>query len=280
DGDRFRCEPAAVLPPPVPRVTGRYRGARVTARAALGGREVVGTAGQGVWLGGERLTPVAQVCSNHATALARFQGPPLLGAFDGGPCVSDDGGATFAAVAAPARMINDLEVTPRGMYVAAGEGLFVTRDGARFERVAYVTQGGANGLAFDGRSLWVTTPGALWRVRVSGGPRDRQWWMPGGSRSLQDVAVGASGVWLASEDRGAIRKTPRGFEVYDRAAGAPSSWTLSIAVDPRGRAWAGTLRDGVFIVDRRGRIERVAGLPDAWILDVRPLGGDMFVGTQ
>src|SRR5690606_38730454 len=24
DGDRFRCEPAAVLPPPVPRVTGRY----------------------------------------------------------------------------------------------------------------------------------------------------------------------------------------------------------------------------------------------------------------
>jgi ligand-binding sensor domain-containing protein len=277
--DRFECVPAAALATPEPALAATYQGARVTARE--GG--FVGTAGAGVWLDGERprrLTPAGQICSNHVTAIAEWQGRVWFGTFDDGLCVTSDF-QTFAAVDAPLRMINDLAVTPRGLYVADAAGLFHTRDGRTFDEVDAVTAGGVNGLAFDGKSLWATTPGALWRLRVAGGPRTRAYWRPGGTRSLQGVAVGPGGtVWLASEDRGAIKKTKQGFDVFDRAAGAPSSWALAIAVDDDDTAWVGTLRDGLLRIDRRGRMQTVADLPDAWLLDVRAAAGRIFVGTQ
>jgi ligand-binding sensor domain-containing protein len=278
-GDRFHCQPAPPWPMAAPAVAALFLGARVTVR--LG--EFVGTAGAGLWLDGpepKRLTPAEQICSNHLTAVARYRKQLWFGAFDAGLCTSGDGGRTFRRIATPFRMVNDLAATPYGLYVAAASGLFVTVDGQRFARVEAVTQRGVNGLAFAGGSLYATTPGALWRLRLRGGPRDRVWWRPAGSRSLQGVAVGPSSVWLVSEDRGAIRMTQRGFVAYDRAAGAPTSWALAVAVDQRDTAYVGTLRHGVVAIDRRGRMRSLAGVPDPWVLDVRTFFGRVWVGTQ
>lgn len=277
-GTGFRCEPAPALPVAAPSVADAYQGARETARVG----RFVGTAGAGVWIDGaspRQLSPSGQICSNHMMAIGEWGGRVWLGGFDDGLCVTSDF-ETFASVEVPFRMVNDLVATPKGLYVAAAAGLFHTRDGETFERVEFVDQRGVNGVAFDGKSLWATTPGALWRVRVNGGPRSRAYWRPGGTRSLQGVAVGKRSVWLASEDKGAIRKTRTGFEVFDRAAGAPTSWSLAVAVDNRDTAWVATLRHGLIAIDRRGRIRTVDALPDTWLLDVRATGTAILVGTQ
>jgi len=276
--ERFHCTAAAALPTPQPVVSAPFEGRRVTARAG----RFVGTAGAGVWLDSTRprqLTPTDQICSNHFMAIAEWKGQVWLGAFDDGLCVTSDF-RSFETIDAPFRMVNDLAVTPRGLYVAAAAGLFRSTDGKTFERVDFVDRRGVNGLAFDGKSLWVTTPGALWRVRVNGGPPSRTYWRPGGTRSLQGVAAGVHGVWLASEDKGAIHKQRRGFEVFDRVSGAPTSWSLAVAVDDSGNAFVATLRHGLLRIDRRGRVRTIKGVPDEWLLDVRVLDGQVFVGTQ
>jgi len=286
-GDRFVCADAAPLPSPEPAVAPRFANARVTGRLRVGSRTVVGTAGAGLWLAkgagdqARRLTPTDQVCSNHVMTMADYDGRVWLGSFDRGLCTTADG-RRFERVAAPFRMVNELEATPHGLFIASSAGLFRTRDGATFERVAAVTERGVNGLAYDGRSLWVTTPGALFRVRLGRrGPRDWNWWMPAGSRSLQAVAVSPDRrVWIATEDRGVIVKTGRRFRAIDRAAGMPSSWVLDVAVGADGVAYAATLRDGVVAIDDRLRRRRVRGLPDKWTLDVHEDPAGLWVGTQ
>jgi hypothetical protein len=281
-GQGFLCSPAPTLPAPQPSLANRFEGARETARLSLGKRSIVATAGQGVWLVEEqtprRITPENQICSNHMMAIAEWNGT-WFGSFDDGLCVTQDG-KTFRSPEVPFHMVNDLVVTPKGMYVAAGAGLFRSTDGQTFERVKFVSRRGVNGVAFDGKSIWATTPGAVFRVRVNGGPKSWAYWRPGGTRSLQSVAVGKSGVWLASEDKGLIHKTPKGWTTYDRAAGAATSWALSVAVSPEGTAYGATLRHGVMSVDRTGKIKALTNLPDTWILDVRTVGDDVYVGTQ
>lgn len=276
--ERFYCTAAPSLPTPALAVPASFEGARVTARAG----RFVGTAGAGVWLDSKRprrLTPDQQICSNHFMAITEWRGRVWLGAFDDGLCVTSDF-KTFETIDVPFRMVNDLAVTPKGLYVAAAAGLFRSTDGKTFERVDFVDRRAVNGLAFDGKSLWITTPGALWRLRVNGGPRSRTYWRPGGTRSLQGVAVGKRGVWLASEDKGAIHKTRKGFEVFDRVSGAPTSWSLAVAVDGAGNAFVATLRHGLLRIDRRGRVRAIKGVPDDWTLDVRVLDGEVFIGTQ
>ena len=134
-------------------------------------------------------------------AMSEFLGELYLGSFDGGLCSTSDG-LRFRTHEGPFRMINDLEVVGGRLYIAASTGLFFTSDGQSFVRDERVNLGGVNGLAFDGKSLWVTTPGALFRLREKGGPKTRSYWLPGGSRSLQAVAARAGQVWIATEDRG------------------------------------------------------------------------------
>jgi ligand-binding sensor domain-containing protein len=95
------------------------------------------------------------------------------------------------------------------------------------------------------------------------------------------VASGGGAVWLASEDCGAIRLRGDGFEIFDRAAGLPSSWAVDVAVAPDGTAWVATLRHGVVAISPDGRHRVVAGLPDSWILHVGAgEDGVLRVGTQ
>ena len=281
DTDRFECEqrgPRAVPRITVPRI---FRGRRVASTVRAAGRTWVGTAGAGVWIDGptpRRITPEGQIVSNHVVDVIEHDGQLWIGSFNDGLCIRRTDG-TFESVAGPARMINDLESTPEGLYVASSEGLFRTVDGSTFEQIERIPRG-ANGLAFDGRSLFVSTPGSLWRLRIDGGPITRGWWRPGGSTAVQDVAVADDGVvWLATEDRGAIRIDGDDVRLFDRAAGLPTSWTLTVEVDTDGTAWVGTLRHGVIAIAPDHSHRTIQGT-DAWLFRVRVQDDAVWLGTQ
>jgi ligand-binding sensor domain-containing protein len=295
---RFTCVAAPVLATPEPALAQRFQDARVTARAAILGGELVGTAGNGLWLRRDRapaepvlLTPADQICSNHMMAMAEYRGQLYLGSFDEGVCVTD--GARFRRLDTPFRMVNDMIATPHGLFVAATDGLYRSTDGARFERVAFVSARGVNGLAFDGTTLYATTPATLWRIplvaRDARGRRlrPRQHWLPGGARAIQKVAVGAGAVWMASEDRGVIRFDGSAFEVLDRASGWPTSWVMDVAVADDRTLYVATFRHGLVAValddaglPRPERARLVAGLPDSWLLRVHLHEGALWAGTQ
>jgi hypothetical protein len=54
ESERFTCTPAAALATPEPTLAPRFQDARVTARAAFVGGELIGTAGSGLWLRRDR----------------------------------------------------------------------------------------------------------------------------------------------------------------------------------------------------------------------------------
>jgi ligand-binding sensor domain-containing protein len=177
-------------------------------------------------------------------------------------------------------MINDLLATPRGVYVAAGEGLYVTTDARKFHRDARVRDRGANRLAFSRGRLFVTTPATLYELRLEGRNLVRRWRHPAGSTSLQAVAVSGPTIWLASEDRGVIRFHAGKFESFDRASRLPSSWVVDVAPAPSGGVWAATLRNGAVHLDSNGRVRELSPRPHAWGLRLYDDGGRMLFGTQ
>lgn len=297
EGGRFVCASAARLEMPEPVIAPLFEGARVTARASVVGGVLIGTAGRGVWLRRDgqpdapvRLTPDGQICSNHMMGMAVFQDALYLGSFDEGLCVFD--GQGFRRLETGFRMVNDVLATPYGLFVASSGGLFRSVDGSTFEKVGFVNASGVNGLAFDGSTLYATTPATLWQIplvkRDALGRRllRRQHWLPGGARAVQKVAVGSGSVWLASEDRGVIRFANGQFQVLDRAAGLPTSWVMDVSV-ANDTLYAATFRHGLvsLTLDAHGtpRLESartLAGLPDAWLLRVELLDGALWVGTQ
>ena len=302
ENERFTCTPAPALDTPEPALAPRFQDARVTARAAFIGGELIGTAGSGLWLRRDRaphqeieapilLTPGDQVCSNHMMAMAEFRGQLYLGSFDEGLCVTD--GARFRRLDTPFRMVNDMLATPEGLFVAATTGLYQSIDGVRFDKVEFVSARGANGLAFDGATLYATTPATLWRIPLVGRdargrrPRPRQHWLPGGARAIQKVTVGAGAVWMSSEDRGVIRFTDTEIQILDRASGWPTSWVMDATVTADRTLYAATFRHGLVAVelDEAGlphpeRARAVPGLPDTWLLRVHQHQGALWVGTQ
>jgi len=278
EGGAFRCAAAPPLPAPVPSVAPLFHGARETGRLTVAGKTVVATDGAGIWSNDQMLTPAGQICGNHVQALAEFKGALWVGAFDGGLCVLE--GDRFRAVPAPFRMINDLRRTPRGLYVAAAEGLFVTRDGRTFRRERRVRERGPNRLAASKRWLFVTTPAVLYALRLDGRDVVRRFRHPAGSTALQAVAVIGRDVWLASEDSGVIRMRGETFESFDRASGLPSSWTVDVAPASDGGVWAATLRNGAVHLRRDGSVRELSADPHAWGLRLYDDGGRLLFGTQ
>ena len=124
--------------------------------------------------------------------MAHYVGLLWLGGFRDGLCVKREKLAS-SSVSAPFHFVNALLATPDALYVAANEGLFRTRDGQTFERVALLAQAperGVNGLASAHDTLWVTTPTALYRLPLSGGHAEALW-TPGGSTAIQGLSVRA-----------------------------------------------------------------------------------------
>ncbi len=275
---RFDCSAAAPLPPREWAVAPLYQGARETARLSADGRQIVATDGAGLWLDGRRITPEGQLCGNHVEALASFRGALWVGTFDAGICVLESG--RFRSVRAPFRMVNDLMATPEGLWVAAGEGLYFSRDGRRFRREARVRERGANRIAATRRWLFVTTPPALYAIRRDGRRVVRRWARPAGSTALQAVAVSGRDVWLASEDAGVIRMRGEKFQQFDRASGLPSSWIVDVAPTKDGGVWVATLRDGALRLGPDGTVRGAARNPRAWGLRLYPENGSVFFATQ
>jgi ligand-binding sensor domain-containing protein len=277
----FACGPAPTLPAPKPSYPEWMEGTRVTSNLVLGKRRFVGTAGRGLWLDGQRprrLSPGHQLCGNHIEAIAEFNGQLWVGTFDEGLCRWD--GKRFVSVRLPFRMVNDLAATDQGLFVATTQGLFRTRDGNRFDRIALFDTRGINDLAVDGDTLWATSTATLWRIPIGRKGRPRGFWQPGGTRSLQAVDAVDGNVWLATEDRGLLRMDGKRFVIFDRAAGLPTSWVVDVAAMADGSAYAATLRYGLVHVGRDGKITAIKGIPDKWLLHVSRNDQNLWVGTQ
>lgn len=281
-GTAFDCEPAAGPPAMEPTVGPRRDGKRVTSIVTAGNQRFEATAGAGLWLGGEtphRLTADDQPCSNHFGPMLAEAGRLWLGAFHEGLCFTDDG-KTFTAAPDSPRMINDLLSVDGVLWIAASEGLFHTEDGITFERETSIKPRGINGLARDGDTLLATTPGALWNVPLGKGRTTAQP-RPGRTRAIQGLVRTADTTWLTTEDRGVVRVATNGDTTrFDLAAGLPASWFLAAAADNQGRIFAGSLRNGVTVLEPDGSHHQVEGLPDTWIFDVTRIGDAIMVGTQ
>lgn len=293
---RLSCTPSEAPRRAPPRLE-LFQGARVTARATRGEHVVLGTT-RGAYLDGARLDPgLPSLPDPHVTALAVFRERLFVGTFNGG--LAFNRGMARQNVAGAAmppdlevlscggRMVNALLATPNALYVGTSDGLFRSTDGVSCTRVSSV-EDAVVGLAFDGTSVWATTPGALHRVREHSGPPSDVWWVPGGSRSLQKVAASPGHVWMASEDRGAIhlRTTPRltakdrPFEVYDASTAGVPSWGLSVSPLPAGGALLASLRDGLFVLDTSGAAHPLPAPVGPWGLVTSHTRAGVWVGTQ
>jgi ligand-binding sensor domain-containing protein len=284
-GERWRCTPASPPPPPPP-LARVFEGRRVTAEVQAGGHTFVATAGGGLWVAGpppRRLTPEGQICSNHIVAMTTFAQQTWFASFDEGLCRFDGRGFTRAEL--PATMTNDVLAAGGALYVATSRGLFVTRDGRRFDKVPGLDGLAVVDLASDDRSLWAVTPASLWRLPLRRGHgQARGYWQPGGAHALQAVDVRGGVVWVATEDRGVLRLAGGRFQILDRAAGLPSSWTVDVAATADGGAFVATLRHGLVRVEPDGRARPAWSAElDAWLLHVSAAAQDpssLWVGTQ
>jgi ligand-binding sensor domain-containing protein len=264
----------------------QHQGFRVTSALVVDGVRWVGTAGGGVYRDAQRLTPQGGLAGNHVTSLTMHRNELWVGTFNEGVCVRR--ASAFECPSAAFRMVNALISTPTGLYVAANEGLFVSADGRSFERVLGAPERSVNGLVMDGRFLYGTTPGALFRMSLDVGHATTLWWRPAGARSLQKVAVspglGGASLWLAAEDRGAIQVRLSGaqptFKSFDRTSGLPSSWGIDVATCGDGAACLATLRDGVFRLESDGGFAQVPGTEGMWGLTCMQTERELWVGTQ
>ncbi len=265
-------------------VAPRYQGARETVRIATSIGTVVGTAGNGVWLDGpapRRLTPTGQICGNHVVAITTWKRHTWVATFDRGVCWLD--GDRWVTPTTDFRMANDLIVTPRGLVVAASEGLYVSKDGVHFARWKGIIDDGFNDLALVGNELYATMPGALWRLPVGkGARRARTRWKMGGAKALQAVAADRAGLWVTSEDRGTLQAIgDDDVALHDRVSGLPTSWHIDVALIG-GQPWVATLRHGLVRRGADGAWTQVAGLETAWLLfvGVDRAGTGAWVGAQ
>lgn len=294
DEGRFSCTPECATAPPIRQLT-FFEGARVVEVIDDGGgQRVIATSGHGVWLQRpsqaadgirRKLTPSDQICSNHVTDILAFKGRRFYGSFDDGLCSETlDAPGVFAPAALTSRRINDLFVTEGRLYVASSDGVHFSEDGIRWERLVGI-DGAVTALARDGRFLVAASTSALhWAVLRNHRIRSA-YWAPGGTGSIQDMAIDTEGtVFLATEDHGVIRieqarkRSERVVRYFDRAAGAPSSWVLSVSLGHDGTLYAGTLRHGAFRIVE-DRVE--PSVVDArWLLRVREHGAVRYFGSQ
>jgi hypothetical protein len=312
---RFTCHVRA-SEPPQPRETDTFAGHPVTARLRTERGEFVGTRGAGLWLDGKPL--LAAGPGSFVKAATKARGALYLGLFDGGVARMglDERGeprAPIVSLRTPFRMVNDLLEVDGALFVAANEGLYVSRDGRKFERVPAIGAKSITGLAADRSGVWLTSSESLYRIDRNGRGRVQLACLhPAGSRSIQGLALAPDGVGLATEDRGLVWYDGHEFHAKDRLAGLPTSWMVGVASDGAGGAFGVTLRDGAVHVGPGGAWERspaagtwgqsvarigkdtcfgmqegascgplrFSGLPDPRVHMMAPMGGKILVGTE
>jgi hypothetical protein len=304
---RFTCAPS-VPAPARPRDLELFRGIHpVAARLSVGADTYVATRGGGAFFvpGGDasKAMPLAAEASGPSSFVhtaAVFRGALWLGTFEDGlyRAPLDANGrlagslaTTARPVASPARLVNRVIASAgphAALFVGASDGLFVTRDGARFARVSALAAHAITGLATTKRHLWVSSTEALYRLPLTGRGRvERSFVYPGGSHAIQALAVGEDGVaWLATEDRGVVRvdtrakKPATAVRAFDRLAGLPTSWFVAVDSDGAGGVIATSLRHGPVHLTSDGTWSTIEGAPSPWGLAVRRDGETTCLGTQ
>lgn len=290
---RFECAPSKVAVAPQPLRFSYQAGARVTAEVTLKEGKLIGTAGKHAFLGHVPLSQ-SELPDHHVTALALFSGRLWVGTFNGG-LANEGHDGKLRPRPSPDLLINALATGSKHLFVGTSRGLYQTSDGVTFQRVSLV-EDAVVGLAFDGTSIWATSPGALYRIKDGKGPPSDVWWLPGGSRSLQKVSAVPGTVWFGTEDRGAVAmhvgpttvSRDKPFTVYDRSAGLASSWSLAVAALPDGGAFMTTLREGVSLIfpdeksaqgSKHSVLRRSLPLSD-WGLAALATENGAWIGTQ
>lgn len=275
-----QCEPTS-LPLPLPSLTGRrLKGASIAGELSIAGGKLIGTQGAGLWLvtsdQTRAITPDASLCANHVQALTVFREELWVGGFREGLCVRR--GLGFVTVDAPFSFVNALLATQEHLFVAAHEGLFMSSDGVSFSRVRAVDERGINGLAVMGDTLFVTSAASLYKLGLRGERRDvlRR---PGGSLAIQSVSTRGSDLWLATEDRSALRVRQHAVTTFDALSGLGSSWVLDVAPGPGGTTYAATLKDGLFAISREGQVRKLP-LGSEWLLKLAWVDDTLLVGSQ
>lgn len=281
--DRFRCRLEASTAAEA-RETETFAGHAVSARLKTERGELVGTRGAGLWLGTQQV--IAAGPGSFAKSASVFRGALWLGLFDGGivrvALVNGELPPTpkMQAVTTPFRMVNDLLEVDGAMFVAANEGLYVCRDGKKFDRVASIGARSITGLAADARGLWLTSTESLYRIDRAGKQKAQAAYVhPAGSHSVQGLALAANGVWLATEDRGVVWFDGKDFHAKDKLAGLPTSWIVGVTDDGAGGVFAATLRDGALHVGPSGEWEHVLAA-GAWGESASRVGEHVCFGTQ
>lgn len=299
--DHFVCKTAKAPPPSVTNLS-LFRGHPIAARLRVGNDEWIATRGGGAFLlpNTEASKAVAlESTTNDPSSFfhtgAVFGNAVWLGTFHDGlyrvPLDSEGKPSgslakTAVRVTTPARLVNRLVATSGkdgALYVAASEGLFVTRDGVRFTRVDAIAPHAMTGLSFAANHLWATSTEALYRLASSGrGQVERSFVRPAGTHAIQAVAVDDGGTaWLATEDRGVVRVDIDGtIRSYDRVAGLPSSWFVAVETDGSGGVIASTLRHGTVRIASDGSWSTLAWAPNPWGLAVRRDGQRVCIATQ
>lgn len=201
--------------------------------------------------------------------------------FDGGVAkMPADFSAPMQIVPAPFRMVNDLLDVDGNLFVAANEGLYISRNGKSFERVLPIGARSITGLAADDTSVWLTSTEALYRIDRKGKEKAKSAFVhPAGSRSIQGLALSGSNIWLATEDRGVVLFDGKDFHAKDKLAGLPTSWFVGVTSDGNGGAYAATLRDGALHLGADGKWERAIAY-GAWGETATRIGEHACFGMQ
>jgi ligand-binding sensor domain-containing protein len=267
----------------------RLEGSPITTRwMSADGTEWVGTAGLGLWArkGGklQRVTPIAQIVSNHVVAIAEWNSAQFFATFDRGLSRLDNG--NFATISVESALLNDIIATPQELFIATSTGIYKSNDGEVFHPETRVTESTISDLAYDAkrRVLYATATNSLWELPLDQPTKKPvSFYLPGGSRSLQAVDVSEDGtVYLASEDRGVIRRDNHGhFSGFDRLSGYPSSWATDVLAVNQETAFFASLRHGVFPIGTHHA--PIKGVFEPWTLFLGRDSQDsdaLLVGTQ
>jgi hypothetical protein len=216
-----------------------------------------------------------QLCGNHVTALARFQGRLVVGTFDAGVCWQDASGrwTSFHVPALPSDHVTALAAEGRRLYVATEYGLGVW-DGRRWTQLG---KGGRNPLGFEKLTvLAASAPGSKALAFADGrgvsflqdGRFDHRLPLPASWANHPSVAS-ASGryVWYGSEDRGLARFDGSSWTHFHDGRDLTDNWITAIDADAAGRVIAGTCQEGFNYFDGT-RWTRVRNAPALATQDV------------
>jgi hypothetical protein len=226
---------------------------RITSLEVDGDRIWLGVAGKGLMVfdiatqAVVSLNPQGEICSNHITRMTRHCGVLVAGSFDEGVCLYRE-----------------------GVWTRLEE-----------QRSPYV-----HGVASDGENLWVATSSGLMRYNAEfvpapitdADPMALNWYAASAVTAAREV--GAGRVLLGSP-WGSVLIHRRGddlnVEFISRKQGSPPHLTQVAALDDT--LFFSSESHGVRAVLPNGEQQHFLDpvhLPEAWVLDIAPVAGDIF----